>query len=41
MGFRQCIAVPSVLRHETKQIVINVHVDDELVASKTGEEAMS
>ena len=40
LGFVQCQAVPSVLRHERKKIVINVHVDDELIASETTEDAL-
>ena len=30
--------MPSVLRHQTRKIVINVHVDDELIAAETKED---
>ena len=40
LGFVQCQAMPSVLRHKHKKIVVNVHVDDELIASETTEDAL-
>ena len=38
IGFYVCTAMPSVLRHQTRKIVINVHVDDELIAAETKED---
>ena len=35
LGFKCCVAMPSVLKHGTKRVVINVHVDDELIASES------
>ena len=34
LGFSQCVAMPSVLRHRTRRVVLNVHVDDELIAAE-------
>lgn len=39
IGFEQCMAIPSVFRHKTKRILVNMHVDDELVASETAGDA--
>ena len=30
MGFESCISMPSVMRHTTRPLVVNIHVDDEL-----------
>ena len=38
LGFDSCTAMPSVLRHRTKKLAINIHVDDELVVSETVED---
>ena len=40
LGFKCCVAMPSVLKHATKQIAINVHVDDELIASENEADLM-
>ena len=34
LGFSQCVAMPSVSRHRTRRVVLNVHVDDELIAAE-------
>ena len=39
LGFLQCTAMPSVMRHKSRKVVINIHVDDELVAAESLEEA--
>lgn len=39
LRFLQCAAIPSVMRHKTTKVMINVHVDDELVAADSMEEA--
>ena len=39
LGFLQCAGVPSLLRHESRPLVINIHVDDELVAAGNIDEA--
>ena len=38
LGFDSCTAMPSVLRHRTKKLAINIHVDDELVVGETVED---
>ena len=38
LGFTSCTAMPSVLRHQTKKLAINIHVDDELVVGETVED---
>ena len=39
LGFVQCTAMPSVMRHSIRKVVINIHVDDELVAAENVAEA--
>ena len=39
LGFLQCTAMPSVMRHKSRKVVINIHIDDELVAAESMEEA--
>ena len=34
LGFSQCVAMPSLLRHRTRRVVLNVRVDDELIAAE-------
>ena len=35
LGFKCCGAMPSVLKHTTKRVAINVHVDDDLIGSES------
>ena len=34
IGFEACEVMPSIFKHKTRDIIMNVHVDDELVAMK-------
>ena len=34
IGFVECVNMPSLMKHGTRQLVINIHVDDELVAGQ-------
>ena len=34
LGFVSCIAMPSVLKHQSRKLAINIHVDDELVVGE-------
>ena len=38
LGFYSCTAMPSVLKHNTRKMAINVHVDDELIAAESKED---
>lgn len=38
LGFIQCLNMPSILKHQNKKLVINIHVDDELIAAGSVEE---
>ena len=38
LGFHSCTAMPSVLKHNTRKMAINVHVDDELIAAENKED---
>ena len=38
LGFTSCNAMPSVLKHQTKKLAININVDDELVVGETVED---
>lgn len=39
IGFNACASVPLLMRHATRPLIINIHVDDELVGAGTDEDA--